>query len=487
MANGRPASSAPTSAGGTTTPTTAQGVAKGRALRWSPCGATQGPSGYQCATLQVPLDYAHPSRGTIGIALDRHVATGTPIGSLLVNPGGPGVSGVDYLPDIVAELQPDMLARFNIVGFDPRGVGRSDPVTCGTGSQLDAELSVDPAPTTKARFASLVAADRRFVAGCKARSGSLLPYVGTVEAATDMDRIRIALGEPKLDYLGFSYGTYLGAVYARMFPTHIRAMVLDGAIDPALSAVATVDAQSAALERELTAFFAACSKGECGWKPSSDLSADFQALLAKVRAHPVTVAGSTQQVNAAVLLYGAAAALYSPQEWTTLGQALTALGQGQGSPILALFDNYLGRASNGTYSNEIEAETAVDCADGPVPNLSGLRADAGAAEKGAPVFGLLDLYSEATCSIWPVKVTTPRAPITAAGSPPIVVVGSTDDPITPYAWAKALAGQLANGVLLTRSGYGHTAYGFSSCIRSRVDNYFIGLAVPPKGTVCPSD
>jgi pimeloyl-ACP methyl ester carboxylesterase len=481
-ASGATSGSAGTASGGTGTGPPA---ARGNRLQWSACHGAQGPVGYQCAILRVPLNYADPAQGTIGIALDRHPAAGSAIGSLLVNPGGPGVSGVDSVPGIVSELSTAMRDRFNVVGFDPRGVDRSDPVTCGTGSQLDAELAVDPGPTTGAGFAALVAADKKFDAGCEARSGKILPYVGTINAARDLDKIRIALGQAKLDYLGFSYGTYLGAVYAKLYPNHIRAMVLDGALDPGLGQVATADTQSAALERQLDAFFVECAKGGCGWKPSG--ASAFQALLTQVGSHPVAVNGSTQQVNPAILLYGTAAALYSPQSWPLLGQALTDLRAGNGGPILELFDEYFMRASNGTYSNVVEAETAVDCDDGSVPSLAALRAAGPAAAKGAPFFGLLVLYSEATCSVWPVKPDPRIGSIGAAGSPPIVVVGSTGDPITPYAWAQALAGQLQHGVLLTRDGDGHTGYQFSSCIRTAVDDYLLYLKVPAKGMTCASD
>jgi pimeloyl-ACP methyl ester carboxylesterase len=448
--------------------------------------ASTGPSGYQCATLRVPLDWADPAKGTIGLALDRRPASGHALGSLVENPGGPGVSGVDYLPTFVAELPGAVTSRFDVVGFDPPGAGRSHPITCGTPSALTAELSVDPSPDTKAGFDALVAADRRFAAGCEARSGRILPYVSTVDAARDLDMIRAAVGDAGLTYVGFSYGTLLGATYAELYPTRVRAMVLDGAIDPALGPVRTVDQQSAALEKQLDAFLGSCAAGGCGWHPPGDLAKDFRRLLADVSAHPVPVPGTGQSVGPAALLYGSAAALYSPRTWPVLGQALTGLGGGHGRDILELFDSYIGRSPDGSFANTVEAESAVDCLDAPAPSLASLRADAGAAARGAPVFGLLDLYSEATCSVWPVTSKANVGPLHAVGSPPIVVVGTTHDPITPYAWAQALASQLAHGVLLTRDGYGHTGYAYSACIRSAVDRYLLTLRVPRRGTTCQS-
>jgi pimeloyl-ACP methyl ester carboxylesterase len=471
---------------GPTTPTTAQAVTARSPLRWTACRVGEGPVGFQCATLQVPLDWSDPARGTIGLALDRKPASGRALGTLVTDPGGPGVSGVDFLPGFVSELPAVITRHFDVVAFDPPGVGRSDPVICGDSAQLTAELTVDPAPTSTAGFDALVGADRRFAAGCERDSARILPYVSTVDAARDLEALRAALGPAGLTYLGFSYGTFLGATFAELYPHHVRAMVLDGALDPALGSVATVDQQSAALEGELDAFLSSCAHGGCGWDPGGNLLTDLEQLVDRVRADPVTVAGSGQSVGPAVLLYGAAAALYDPADWPLLGQALTALDHGDGGPILDLFDAYVGRSPDGSYANTVEAETAVDCLDQPVPSLSALRADEPAAARAAPVFGALDLYSEATCSVWPLPPTGRPAPIHAPGAPPIVVVGTTHDPITPYAWAEALASQLDRGVLLTREGYGHTAYGYSSCIRTVVDRYLLTTTPPKPGTVCPS-
>jgi pimeloyl-ACP methyl ester carboxylesterase len=406
---------------------------------------------------------------------------------LLVNPGGPGVSGVNNLPGIVSILSPRLKRHFNVIGFDPPGVGHSDPITCMAPSQLGKYLRADPAPRTTAGFNALVSLDRRFAAGCEARSGAILPYVSTVDAAIDMDYIRVALGEAKLNYFGFSYGTFLGATYAGMFPTRIRAMTLDGALDPALGPIAMVREQSQSLYKQFVAFAANCSSNSsCAWRPGGSLISAYRALVARVRSRPIPALGSAHRVGPGVLLYGTAAALYTPSSWPTLASALDQAEHGNGAEIMALFQSYVGRRANGTYSNITEAETAVDCLDAPAPSLGQIKAAAPEVRKVAPLFGLLDLYSEASCSVWPVKATARPHPIKAAGSPPIVVVGSTGDPITPYPWAQALARQLANGVLLTRVGFGHTGYEASACVRSKVDNYFLTLKVPKAGTRCPS-
>jgi len=480
-------SGVPAAAGSSsTTGPPAQGTHPHAALRWHRCPPSEAPAGYQCATLSVPLDPAHPDRATIGLALARHEATGPSAGDLLFDPGGPGISGVSDLPALVRALPAAITSRFDVVGFDPPGVGRSDPVRCGNGRALLAWLSMAPAPTTGAGFRRLVAADRRFAGQCEAASGPLLRYVSTVDAARDLDRIRAALGQPKLTYLGFSYGTLLGATYARLYPHGVRAMVLDGALDPALAPIPMLEEQAAALEGDLDAFFRDCSAGGCGWRPPGGPAAAYRRLLAEVTAHPVPVPGSGQSVGPAALLYGTGAALYATDTWRDLGAALAALQHGDGVGVLSLFDSYIGARPGGGLDNADEAEAAVDCLDTPAPSVAQLAAAAPDAEHRAPVFGRLDLYGEAICSVWPVAATGRIAPIRATGAPAIVVVGTTHDPITPYPWARALAAQLGRGVLVTRRGYGHTAYFASACVRRVVDAYLVSARPPKAGTTCPS-
>jgi pimeloyl-ACP methyl ester carboxylesterase len=422
------------------------------------------------------------------MAIDRHPATGPKVGSLLTNPGGPGASGVDALPSLVAHMPADVLAAFDVVGFDPPGVGRTAPVTCLDSAGLSQYFHVDPAPPTAAGFQAMVAADRNFAAGCQARSGAELPYVSTVDAARDMDVLRSALGDSRLTYMGFSYGTLLGATYAGLFPTHVRALVLDGALDPALPTITQLDQQSAAIDGQLQQFFGVCARqASCPWKPGGSMSAAYQALVARVRANPLPAQGTSRKVGPSELLYGTAVTLYSTSTWNDLAYALQAASAGDGTDFLELFDTYTGRHENGTYDNLFEANAAINCLDAPAPSPATLQAAAPAAQAVAPVFGLQNLDSEVGCAVWPVPATGKVGPIRAAGSPPILVVGSTGDPITPYSWAQALSQQLANGVLLTRVGDGHTAYLNSSCIRGRVDQYLIHLTVPPAGTRCDSN
>jgi pimeloyl-ACP methyl ester carboxylesterase len=474
------------------------------ALKWGSCHNPALGSGYQCATLQVPIDGEEvgDSGPTFGLALDRHQATGHKIGSLLINPGGPGESGVDELPGLVEMLSSGLQTHFDIIGFDPPGVGASDPITCLSSTAYARYLNLDPAPPTPAGVSALVAGNRTFAQGCEADSRAILPHVSTVAAARDMDRIRQAVGDPKLTYIGFSYGTLLGATYAGLYPTKVRAMDLDGALDPALAPVPMIESQAVAIDGQLRQLEASCAESSsCPWHApkgvhaaagsgpdgSSALAAAYQALLTQVRAHPLKVSGTNQTVGPAQLLYGTAAGLYSTQSWPAVEQALADATSGHGNELLSLFDQYVGYQSNGTYQNTFEAESAVNCLDAPAPSVSQLVADGRSLQAKAPVFGLLDLYSEMTCSVWPVPATGKPQAIHADGSPPIVVVGSTGDPVTPYAWAVSLAHELQHGVLLTRVGDGHTGYGASTCVQTAIDAYLIDLKPPRVGERCPSN
>lgn len=421
------------------------------------------------------------------MAIDRRPANGQKIGSLVVNPGGPGASGVDALPTLVATMPNNLLDRFDVVAFDPPGVQRTAPIVCLDSAGLQGYYHVDPEPLTQSGLDALVQADRTFDSGCQSRSGGELPYVSTVDAAKDIDVLRGDLGDAKLTYLGFSYGTLLGATYANLFPQNVRAMVLDGALDPAQGIIAQLDQQAAGIDGQLRQFFAWCKSSNCAWRPTGDPMATYQALLSRVRTNPLPAKGTTRTVGTAELLYGTAVTLYSTATWQDLGYALQGASQNDGTDFLQFFDAYTGRQSDGSYNNLFEANAAVNCIDTQAPTVAQIQAAVPAAESAAPIFGLQNLYSEISCSLWPVPATGKVGPIHAAGAAPIVVVGSTGDPITPYQWSQALATELQSGVLLTRVGDGHTGYRSSSCIRTAVDAYLTGLTVPAAGTRCASD
>jgi pimeloyl-ACP methyl ester carboxylesterase len=437
--------------------------------------------------LRVPLDYGNPAGRTIDLALDRHAATGIKIGSLLINPGGPGASGVDSLDYVVSLLSSSVVQHFDVIGFDPRGVDRSAPIHCISGPQLDRFLDLDPAPETEAGFQALVDASRAFDQGCEAMSGDVLPYMNTENAARDMDEIRQAVGDQKLTYLGFSYGTFLGATYADLFPGRVRAMVLDGAVDPSIDPLTGNMDQSAAFDQQLDSFFADCAgHPSCLWKPGGDLHAGFDALMARIAAKPLPAAGN-RTLGPGDAYYGVAQALYDRATWSDLAAALESAGRGDGTPLIRLFDEYAQRGPDGTYGNEIAASNAISCMDQPWPrDINVIRQAATVAKQRAPEFGEADLLGGITCSLWPVAASGRPHAIHAPGSPPIVVIGTTGDPATPYAEAQALASQLQRGVLITRIGDGHTGYRSSACVRSHVDLYLTTLAVPAAGLSCPT-
>ncbi|HET6810761.1 MAG TPA: alpha/beta hydrolase [Acidimicrobiales bacterium] len=464
---------------GTTTPppTTAPPAPP---LRWAPCGSLQ------CATLEVPLDYSRPDDVRIGLAVARRPALDPArrIGSLVINPGGPGDSGVDDLPTELRVLGPEVQDRFDVVSYDPRGVARSDPVRCG-GAGPTTALLPDPAPGDAAGRQQLVADDRAFAAACLSGSGAaLLAHAGTREGVEDLDRLRAALGDDRLTFVGHSYGTYLGALYADAYPGRVRAAVLDGALDPALDLTRQVEAQAVGFDRVLGQFLSWCGAdpGPCGWRPGSDPGAAFRSLLDTARRHPLP-AGPGRQMGPGEIYEAVEGVMYSPSRWPALGQALGAAAGGNGAPVVALSDAYLNHGG----PNGADAFEAVTCVDHPVPgDPAAYPALARELSGPAPVFGPVFAWGELACGLWPVPPTGRPHPVTAAGSPPILVVGTTADPVTPAAWAQSLAAELQHGVLLMRQGRDHVAYFYSACVRSWVDRYLVAGATPPAGTVCAS-
>jgi pimeloyl-ACP methyl ester carboxylesterase len=452
-------------------------------VQWTACGALL------CGSVAVPIDYDHPQSGTITIALAMHRATdpAARIGSLVIDPGGPGVSGVSDLPAELGVLTPQLLARFDIVEFDPRGVARSSPVLCSAAGAASSSAStpgplLDPVPSTPAAQLALIAGDEAYAAACKAHSGTLLPFVGTVDAARDLDRIRQALGDQTLTYFGHSYGTLLGAVYADMFPTHVRAMVLDGAIDPAMSTEQMVVEQSEGFEAVLDNFLSWCTSTRCPWQPpGGDSAAALLALIAQSRSKAIP-AGPGRSAGPGALYYAVLSALYTTSSWPVLGRALAEAAAGNGTEALSMADGYV--APSGS-ANAVDAETAIDCLDHPLgEGSSSIPALAAAAAANAPFFGPLLAWGEATCAVWPVPATRTPAPTTAVGSPPILVVGATKDPATPYVWAQRLAAELQHGELVTWQGENHVAYYYSGCIRAIDQAYFVAGTLPAPGTVC---
>jgi len=455
-------------------------------LDWQPCAKY-----FQCARLLVPFDYARPGWRRFSLPVARLPAADQArrIGALVINPGGPGASGVQYaLSARTGEFTPDILSRFDIVGFDPRGVGGSDPaLRCMSGPQLDRFFATNDAPATAAQLAAVVSASKLYAAQCARNAAGLLPYVGTVSAAKDMDVLRAALSEPALTYLGKSYGTVLGTSYARQFPRRVRALVLDGAVDPSLTGLQVDMAQAEGFESAFGQFTAWCAtQSGCPFASGSAVS-QVAGLLGRANQRPLTNLVDGQPANGAMLLSGIASALYLRQEWPILKSALAeAFSAADGTVFVELANALMERNPDGTYSNLSDAELSVDCVDRPWPrSLAAWRAAASAASMAAPLFGAAIVWGSLPCAYWPVA----PAPIAAAGRTsgdrPILVVGDLHDPATPYPWARSLAGDLAAGVLLGWNGEGHTSYmQGSSCVDGYVDAYLINLKVPASGTVC---
>jgi len=464
----------------TTTTTTPAAPPPVTPISWSPCNG-----GLQCGTLVVPLDYANPKGPTIPIAVARHPAedSAARIGSLVIDPGGPGVSGIDDMANELHALTPELLADFDIVMFDPRGVERSDPVTCGETPGAPPTTLSDPVPTTPSQEAATIAGLEQFAAACEKASANVLPHVGSVDTARDMDQLRAALGDSDLTYMGQSYGSLLGLTYAALFPTHVRAMVLDGVIDPALTFSQMTQGQAAGFESVLDSFFAWCTDGTaCAWRPAGDPTAALLAQIAAGAASPVP-AGSGRVAGSGELYDALLDGLYARSEWPQLGAALAADAAGNGAPVVAMSDHYnLNGSTNGS-----DAALAIDCLDHPVSHdLAVYGSLAALLEASAPVFGPLLAWGEAACAVWPAAPTRTVGPVAAAAAPPILVVGTTGDPATPYAWAVSVAHQLAHGVLLTRDGSDHVAYFYSPCVRDDVQAYLVGGTAPPSGTTCTS-
>jgi pimeloyl-ACP methyl ester carboxylesterase len=472
------------------------------ALTWSPCttlaaGAVTGVGQFQCSTLRVPISYTDPSAGDLSIAVARLPATGNGpvLGDIVTNPGGPGGSGVDFLEQNATGFPASLRGHFNLVSFDPRGVDRSDPVTCVSPAAIRQLTGLDPAPTTTSQVDTVVAATKSFDEQCAVNTPRLLlENMSTVDAAIDMDQLRAALGQPKLTYVGFSYGTYLGTVYAQLFPTHVRALVLDGALDPALSNNELSIEQAKGFEVDLSDFFSWCNtNSSCESELPGGASTAYHHLMSALEAGETLPSqllpqfGGSQQIDYGVALTGVLASLYSTESWPQLAQALQQAIGGNGSDLDAIALSYEGFQPNGSLENIEESNAAVNCLDHPVPtSVSDYVELAKQFTAQAPDFGATEAWGSLICAFWPVPPTGRSEALHAPGAPPILVVGTSHDPATPYEWAQALASQLDSGVLLTRDGDGHTAYFSSTCVQTWADSYLTTLATPPKGTVCQS-
>ena len=457
----------------------------GQKPAWRGCGVP----GFECATLKAPLDYDEPSSGDVRLALTRKKATGPGkrLGSLLVNPGGPGGSAIGYVQAYAGIGYPaEVRARYDMVAVDPRGVARSEPVKCLDGPDMDTYTQTDATPDDGKETDGLVAAYRTFAEGCGADAPRLLRHVSTVEAARDMDIVRAVLGDEKLNYVGASYGTFLGATYAGLFPDRAGRLVLDGAMDPSLPARRLNLEQTAGFETAFRSFAKDCARqpdcplGGKGTSPER-VGENLKAFFAKLDTRPVPTGDADgRRLTESLATTGVIAAMYDEGSWEQLREALTsATKENDGSGLLVLSDGYYERDADGAYSNLMFANAAVNCLDLPASfdTPDEVSRALPEFEKASPVFGRGLAWAALNCAYWPVHAT---------GEPHrIVVVGTTRDPATPYRWARALAGQLSSARLLTYEGDGHTAYGRgSSCIDRTINAYLLRGTPPKDGKRC---
>nr|WP_233290065.1 alpha/beta hydrolase [Kitasatospora sp. MBT66] len=463
-------------------------------LGWTPCD-----DGFECTTFRVPLDYDRPAAGDLTLAAVRAPAVpagagdtpapGERLGSLLLNPGGPGGSAVEYVEGVARTYDAGVRARYDLVGLDPRGVGRSSPVTCLDGERMDAYTAVDITPDDQAEVDALVTAAKEFAEGCRQRSGDRLGHLSTVEAARDLDVLRALLGDERLHYVGKSYGTFLGATYAGLFPGRTGRMVLDGAMDPSLDSLTGNRTQAGGFETAWAAFARDCAAREdCPLGRTEQQAGErLTALFAAVDAHPLTTTDGARRLSEAQATTGVIQAMYADFLWPRLRTALAEAATGDGTGLLRLSDDYYGREVDGSYPNLMFANMAVNCLDLPAP-FAGPDDAARAVpdfERTSPRFGRDMAWMALTCTYWSVRPTGTPHTVRAAGAAPIVVVGTTRDPATPYAWAQALAGQLESGRLLTYDGDGHTAYGrHDTCLDGAVNRFLLGGEPPENGKTC---
>lgn len=440
-------------------------------IEWDDCSLGE------CASVEVPLDYSDPSGATIELGVARAPATGDRIGALFVNPGGPGATATDFAATL-AFLLPDAISEhFDIVGIDPRGVGDSAPIDCG----IDAAdlYRVDPTMEDDADRQTILDTSAEYVADCGAEYGDQLPFVSTRDVARDMDAVRAAMGDEQLSYLGFSYGTAIGQVYADLFPERVRAMVLDGVLELGPTGLELAAEQAAGFETALARWVEYCRAGEGCQTASDPLGAVEQVLALAEQPGGIPAPGADRSAGPGEANLGISLALYSQSLWSQLDSALAAALDGDGSELVGLADQYIG-------IGDFEIYFAVNCMDfaWPTGDPQAFFDAAKATATTAPHFGEALVIDYIRCVDWPVA-PTPLEPVSAPGTPPILVVSTTGDPATPYQGGVNVAEHLATGVLITNEGDGHTVVADGKpCIDDLVVAYLVDGDVPADGTTC---
>ncbi|WP_425829853.1 alpha/beta hydrolase [Streptomyces fractus] len=458
-------------------------------LDWGRCRAQAGSrapgSDWQCATLKAPLDYAEPSGPTIDLALIRTEARGDRsdrIGSLLFNFGGPGISGVDLLPAFAPQYA-KLRERYDLVGFDPRGVSASRGLRCRSDKGMQAAESIDLTPDTTAEETAYLQDSVAFGKGCGRQAGALLAHVSTIEAARDMDLTRQVLGDKKLHYMGVSYGTELGGVYAHLFPDKVGRLALDGVVDPTAGRVGQAESQARGFQRALDDYFRSRAKDP------REGTREIAALLKRLDAKPLPTPGG-RELNESLATTGIAVTLYSKTSWAALTRGLRDAERGDGSTLLALADSYNNRDGSGRYGTASHSQRAISCLDDKArPTVRQTKERLAKFRELSPVFGpYMGWDTAGWCHGWPVPGQWDEPDVSARGAAPVLVVGNTRDPATPYEGARRMAEELGAGVgiELTWKGEGHGAYGVgSACVDSTVDAYLLEGRIPRDGKVCP--
>jgi pimeloyl-ACP methyl ester carboxylesterase len=451
------------------------------AIDWVDAGG-----GWQEGTLAVPLDHDDPDGETIDISVVRHPAENPDerIGPLLINPGGPGAAGIEYAYYSELVFADEIMERFDIIGFDPRGVATSTPVTCGDDAYFDEYAAADPVPDGPDETATNLALVEEFADNCEAESGDILPHLDTVSTAKDMDLIREALGDDQITYLGFSYGTYLGATYLELFGDRTRAAVLDGAYSRSLTPAEMTEGQAVGFERTLDAFLDWCRSVTCDYSPNGDPEATLTALLTQVDERPLPA--GDRQLTVGHAWTGLLQALYGEVLWPGLDRALAAAAiDKDGTELLALADQYNDRSLDGSYGNSTSAFNTISCMDSPPIDEVDQAAVAAQVVAVAPRVGPVFTAMPGPCSFWPIEHDPPTGPWSAPDAPPVLVIATTGDPATPYEWGVRAADELETSTLLSVEGDSHTAYwGGNSCVDDLVDAYILDLAVPDEGARC---
>ncbi|MBC7272450.1 MAG: alpha/beta fold hydrolase [Streptomyces sp.] len=474
-------------------------------LSWKDCPAPSqaqggGPSpsplpdngAWQCATMKAPLDWDDPEGDTIGIELIRAQASGERgrrIGSLVFNFGGPGGSGVTTLPAFGEEYE-TLRTRYDLVSFDPRGVGRSAAVWCESDQQLDAYFQLDATPDDAAERTELLDGVKQFNDACEDRSERMLPHVATTDAARDMDLMRQVLGDDKLHYFGISYGTELGGVYAHLFPKNVGRAVFDAVVDPTQTPEQGSLGQAKGFQRALDNFAEDCvsQEEECPIGDSAqDVKDRIAQLLEDLDARPIPGVFPRELTQTAAT-NGIAQALYSQDFWQYLTDGLEQAYDGDGQILMLLSDSLNGRSENGEYSNLVPANISINCADDkPRYTVAQVQRALPEFRAASEVFGDFLAWSMLSCTDWAVPGAADHPDVSAPGSAPILVVGNTGDPATPYEGTRKMVRALGEGVgvELTYRGQGHGAYDSENkCVRDAVDGYLLDGRVPKAGTVC---